>query len=157
MKKIPVDGAPAGPVMDAAVAEALGREPCDAWERVHHAPPIYMKDPDTCHHKNCYPAEMGVPPYSTDIAVAWEMESVLEVDAQADYVMALFNLVTDLDWGLHGFREAVFWGLAHATPLDRCRAFLKANGVTEIEMDVTGRMKGEGDALEGKKISRNRG
>ena len=134
MPKIPIDECPAGAEMDAAVAVALGWKLNDTGDEWLDAGGTYMKAAKYWR----IGGNDDILPWkpSTDIATAWEMESALEVDAQSDYVMALFNLVT-IDLGapdFYTFKKSVYWQMVHASPLDRCRAFLKTNGVEFIEV-----------------------
>jgi hypothetical protein len=127
MPKIPVDECPAGPHMDAAVAE-LGIQFPTSIE--------YDEDGNLrYYHSDGMWGEL-VSSYSTDIAAAWGFEKSLEVDQRFDYIMHLFNLVaTDLGApDFLTFNKAVYWRMTHASPLDRCRAFLKANGVEFVEV-----------------------
>lgn len=134
MPKTLVDECPAGPEMDAAVAEAADWVKNFLYDRDGLPKRTAYVDPSDDYREVVRDIATWHP--STDIAAAWKMESTLEVDQQADYVMALFNLVA-VDLGAPdscAFKKAVYWRMAHASPLDRCRAFLKANGIEYIEV-----------------------
>lgn len=123
MPKIPVDECPAGPAMDAAVAEALGYE-CACNECLFICP-IHSSDPDVKLH------------YSTDIAAAWEVIEYLRGET-------ISNLGIKIGWDDHfSIRVAGYWkryddwwydAEAETFPLAICRAFLKANGVEFVEV-----------------------
>ena len=75
----------------------------------------YLHSPDRPHF---------VSEYSTDIAAAWEVEQKIEeLKLRARYVQhlvaAMLGKEVDSD-------EDMWWLLAHASPLDRCRAAIKA-------------------------------
>jgi len=121
MPKTPVDEAPAGPEMDAAVAKVLGLNEFNDWpERWEHI---------ISHNWN----EMS---YSTDIAAAWGLwqqlakrfrwAEVMIIEASQS-AMTLYH-PTDSEFirPVEAFGETV--------PLAICRAFLKANGVEYIEV-----------------------
>jgi len=135
MPKIPIDEAPAGPAMDAAVAKALSYEVEWSPQPDGSSAPIYLVGTIVDLGVEL-PHWIIVPNYSIDIAAAWELEESLGVDQQSDYIMALFNLVTT-DLGAPGFlafKKAVYWRMVHAGPLNKCRAFLKASGVEYVEV-----------------------
>lgn len=76
-------------------------------------------------------AHQGVPNYSTNIAAAYAMETKIdELGLRDEYV-----------WALQQRIEAIasideWWGLVHATPMQRCLAALKAIGVNIEETNL---------------------
>jgi hypothetical protein len=141
MPKIPVDKAPAGPALDAAVAQVLG------W-------PVLRSDSPECKRDEDY-----LPPFlywnegwdrldlmrsredggiikwspSNDIAAAWEL--ALNPPESDDH-MAVHLLSVSQD--ARGFWWARFGNLPGAagdtTPLAITRAYLLAHGVTGVEV-----------------------
>jgi len=111
MPKTPIDEAPAGPAMDAAVAEALGYE-CVCDEESLDCPIHCDDDPWTKRR------------YSTDIAAAWKL-----VEREC------MRLGWTEDWGVPyaACRQLVCeYGEKHPEAI--CRAFLKANGIEFVEV-----------------------
>jgi len=140
MAKIPIDEAPAGPAMDAAVAEALGWLPYESdgvW---------YWKDmsdddfPYWNHHANGYGFVEDLKPWSpsTDIAAAWELAD--KISFRQDSTLGCFSVhcygwigeCWEAGWVDQPVGDVV--ARAHTAPLAICRAFLKANGVEYLEI-----------------------
>jgi len=127
MPKIPIDQAPAGPEMDAAVAKVLGLSEFNDWpERWEHI--ISHNWNETL--------------YSTDIAAAWELveniaqdgwrlelrAKLLHREAIRGYSLSFDKLMDDSTLDYICISECSSVALAI------CRAFLKANGVEYIEV-----------------------
>jgi hypothetical protein len=117
MVKIPVDECPAGAVMDTAVARILAR--LDGY------------DGDLVH---VFPSKE----YSKDIAAAWRLWELLS--RREPYSWALYSegenvTIEYYGEGYIGDREAGAgdWEREGKAPLVISRAFLKANGITEID------------------------
>lgn len=72
---------------------------------------VHWSDEDIWHENDQGEYE-SVPRYSTDISAAWEVESTIPEEKQRLYAMMLTNIAGT------GFN------LAHASPLDRCKAAL---------------------------------
>ena len=130
-----VDDCPAGPALDAAVAKALGCDVmmekyagrlaafCSCELREHENPTMYVSGMLKC--------------YSRDIAAAWELEQEMPyfklIRSSSTYWQC--KSVFCGDWLDHlcsscGCQSAD----AETVPLAICRAFLKAKGVTEVEI-----------------------
>jgi hypothetical protein len=126
MSKIPIDEAPAGPAMDAAVAEALGYE----YERGHLGIYVFSKrKPDETSEE--YEARSLFRP-STDIAAAWRLLENLKDER------GLLAMLTE--WPKDCWSIALFPApiennaMAKGISLAICRAFLKANGIEFVEV-----------------------
>lgn len=123
MPKTPVDECPAGPAVDAAVAEALGHKV------VLHYGQLMVKTPDGLH--------ADPEPYSTDIAVAWEaLEHLFQLNSLQDIHL---EHLEHTGWGISTCYNKVEggwdgWVYAETAPLAICRAFLKVNGIEYIEV-----------------------
>jgi hypothetical protein len=123
MPKMLVNEAPAGPAMDAAVAEVLGWENLH-WEEVdrgpnHYAPEGWWGDGP---NGECYLDRS----YSTDIAAAWELAE--------KYRHGGFGVGWSESWGMPYCMMDDAYEYAETAPLAICRAFLKANGVEFVEV-----------------------
>jgi len=71
---------------------------------------------------------MSVAPYSTDITAAWQVEEKIEeLKLKTRYVQALLSGMLVMDIEINSDEET-WWLLAHASPLDRSRAAIKAHG-----------------------------
>jgi hypothetical protein len=122
--KIKIDECPAGPAMDAAVAEVLGWENLH-WEEVdrgpnHYAPEGWWGDGP---NGECYLDKS----YSTDnIAAAWELLS------HFDEYIRICRTSNDI-WYFDTV-DLVIETQATSAPLAICRAFLKANGIEFVEV-----------------------
>lgn len=118
--KVPVDEYPAGPEMDAACAEAMGwepeyshRGPFNGWYRPGHRW-ISWEDWEP----------------STRIECAWELVESIRSEVRADSD-SWDEFVTDLNIQ-HNYKVSSL--LRELSVIDICRAFLKAKGITEIEV-----------------------
>lgn len=126
MPRILIDEAPAGPEMDAAIAEVLGgpRPPfgtvMTGWGLSRAWRPYNGL---WCPH-----------PFSTDIAAAWELVERLYVQWDG-----FFALLCDTGhWhceGVEDFMENRVHAIADTAPLAICRAFLRAHGVEYVEVE----------------------
>jgi hypothetical protein len=58
--------------------------------------------------------------YSSDIAAAYKLEAEIPEDQRIAYANELYKIISTVDYSECGLR----WGLAHATPAQRCRAYL---------------------------------
>ena len=66
----------------------------------------------------CFP----LPKWHCDIAAAWELEESLTPEERRRYADALLAMIPPYCF----VRYAEIWALIHATPTQRCRAYLKA-------------------------------
>ena len=131
MPKIPVDECPAGPALDATVAEALGLktkwfEYADSKMRLCLVGKTASGNVDW----------RSIPAYSTDIAAAWGLwdadMTIHRQDGQCHCILSPeYGLCMEL---LLSKASAV----ADTAPLAICRAFLKANGVEYVEVPGDG-------------------
>lgn len=119
MKRIPVDECPAGPWLDAAVAEAQGKIACDRWSPVNFPEPGYIK---VCWHDNCYPANYPAQ-YSRNIAAVWELVDEMYEEEDQEIFSRFMK-----EWMRAGL------GPAHLTVLRITRAYLKAKGIKFVEV-----------------------
>jgi hypothetical protein len=128
--KIKVDECPAGPAMDAAVAEALGWENLH-WKEMdrgpnHYAPEGWWGDGP---NGECYLAKS----YSTDITAAWELWSNLCTNWF--HAKLTFNDELHVTASLYRdsksvqYADSTIEAMAEDGMLAICRVFLKANGV----------------------------
>lgn len=130
MPKTPVDECPAGPAMDAAVAKALGYE-CVCDEEPSDCP-VHCNDPDVRFR------------YSTDISAAWGLDGLGWLwgfkEESRGLNVTIYNggvgtlACTFVEWD---GAKTTYELIKKAYALGRCRAFLKANGVTEILEEPT--------------------
>ena len=75
---------------------------------------------------------ISVPPYSTDISAAWQMEDrIAELGLIEEYCFQL-NSIANAHLDRDYFRQPQRWQLIHATPEDRCRAALKAVEMVDV-------------------------
>jgi hypothetical protein len=127
MARIPVDEVPAGPVMDAAVAEALGWKNLH-WKEVdrgsnHYAPAGWWGDGP---NGECYLNKS----YSTDIAATWELAPGI---LNGNHLTFVGN-----HWSVWHFDEYDNMpnddAIAETAALAICRAFLKTNGIEFVEV-----------------------
>jgi len=157
MSKIPIDEAPAGPAMDAAVAGALGYEVEWSPQPDGQKVPIYLDGEVNSRSGGRWigwrPNWRIVPEYSTDIAKAWELvEQIHQCINKAEdgdpdilpfdlgwYQRLRLNFGQRSGWwasfdarNIKGI-EPSFLCIAETAPLAICRAFLKANGVEYVE------------------------
>ena len=135
MSKTPIDEVPAGPALDAAVAEALG------WKWMAYPAPATGKMLRGLYPPRRYKEEFAakgdepvgvfdVLPYSTDIGTAWELIEELK---DKHKLLAIL-----MEWPKGWFVELChtpikYRGIADTASLAICRAFLKANGVEYVE------------------------
>lgn len=131
MPKIPVDECPAGPEMDAAVAEALDLtlQRRDGETRWLYLAGIYASEQDDwAEHEDW----RWVPSYSTDIAAAWELAEWATRNLFFRPGLCVPIASDNREWSCtFGAEENRAYG--ETVPLAICRAFLKANGVEYIE------------------------
>jgi hypothetical protein len=133
--KVPVDEAPAGSAMDAAVAEVLGWLPyeCDAiwyWKDMSDDDFPYYNYVAYSHNVHSYELEdVKVWSPSTDIAAAWEL-----LEGFTAQIATLSGGMWGVILGTHPM-EPTRSVKAETAPLAICRAFLRASGVIEIEVD----------------------
>ena len=123
MPKIPIDECPAGPAMDAAVAEALGWHWHDGRGT---AGPSYWEtaDGDTAYIWDFEP--------STDIVAAWELIENLKKRRPMVTIQLDGWGSTWICWVDNNNMNQ--WEKGETAPLTICRAFLKANGVEYVEV-----------------------
>ena len=121
-----------GPETDALVAEALGQH-IHEWKTKRFGPsPGWGKDwyCERCGkwgHKfsDVPPPDKGcVKPYSTDIAAAYEAEDALPVLKMEAYAGALEDVLKIPPVWDQARSLIHTWRIAHAPPLDRCKALL---------------------------------
>jgi len=128
MPKIPVDECPAGPAMDAAVAETLGFE--TKWFGYPNGSKILLCLVGKIASKHDGWTEQddwrSVPPYSTDIAAAWGLAESCRHSG--------FGVGWSEDWGAPYCMMGDTYEYGETVPHAICRAFLKANGVEYIEV-----------------------
>ena len=127
MPKISVNECPAGPEMDAAVAEVLGFK--TKWFESPDGSKILL----LCVERDDW---RSIPAYSTDIAAAWGLwdadMTIHRQDGQCHCILSPeYGLCMEL---LLSKASAV----ADTAPLAICRAFLKANGVEYVEVPGDG-------------------
>lgn len=141
MPTMPVDECPAGPAMDAAVAEALaiqgGR--CEPLLNVFSLTKNGWELQTRC--RWCWKEmENGVsdfcpkypfPPYSTDIAAAWELVEWCRTNLNSLATFIEWKKGWDINFS-NGSRA--YGSFAKTCPLAICRAFLEANGVEHVEV-----------------------
>lgn len=152
MKKIPIDEAPAGPEMDAAIARALG---CNVTIGKREGRQAAFCNCESREHENpiTYVSRM-LKRYSQDIEAAWELVEWLHqrIDEAEDgnpdalpFALAWYQRLR-LEFGrktgwwasfdarnIKGI-EPSFLCIAETARLAICRAFLKANGIEYIEV-----------------------
>lgn len=122
MAKIPIDEAPAGPAMDAAVAEVLG------WRQLS-----YRLWHDRDGRERWIDNKDGTWSPSTGIAAAWELFKKLR-ERQPPVTFQLDGW--DHHWVCWVDKEGINrWAKAQTASLAICRAFLKANGVEYLELE----------------------
>ena len=125
--KIDVRECEAGPVVDAACAEALG----------------FVELPQGDYgsewlHVETGAMPMGLPKYSTEIAPAWELVEAMGEKwfvVQVEMVRGSHCSCIVFDWSIEARDGNVAEGYANTMPLAICRAFLLAHGVTELEVE----------------------
>jgi hypothetical protein len=120
MPKIPVDECPAGPEMDAAVAEALGFK-TKGFEYADGSKIFLCLVGKTASGNVAW---RSIPAYSTDIAAAWVL-------AEKERMRIGWTEAWDVPYA--ACRELIC-EYADKHPLAICRAFLKANGVEHVEV-----------------------
>lgn len=146
MPKIPVDEAPAGPWLDAAVAQALGHlvahqpdfgrwfiaSDADALQEGLNHGEFWEDITDPVRVRYC----STMPKYSSRIEAAWELVEKLVPDFRCD-LTSRYNHSPErnmVEWGASFVGEGGhFVGYAPDAPLAIARAYLKAKGMTEIE------------------------
>jgi len=118
-----VESMPVDKEMDVLVAEkVMGRVPCTAWDVFRFAPPAFIKDAESCEHKDCYP--LGFPAdYSTYIAAAWQVvEKVITGTVWECYLTHQFDGWSCL---FAAPNKPDVYGVGETAPLAICRAALK--------------------------------
>jgi len=133
MTKIDVLEAEAGPELDAACARKLGFKlirMVRGWTRS-----MMVVDGHVSH---------SLPHYSEHIIAAWGLGAAVE--DMGTYLTALITVINhdrgltpnDFEIGCSGMNWVLtdedVWALVHATPHQRARAFLLANGIKELEV-----------------------
>jgi len=145
MPKIPVTQAPAGPALDAAVAEARGWQILvmdnnafwvtygehDMWSASGYLSLL----PDEGWIKEPLPiyGEKGIWNPSTDIAAAWELVEEKKSEIMAKDWVDFCDILKELILPNSGWRDeyALLSGLS---PLTITRAYLKAKSIEEIDI-----------------------
>jgi hypothetical protein len=61
--------------------------------------------------------------WTTDITAAWELESEIPEDQRREYVTCLGEIIMH-DNPIGARADSIYWSFAHATPEQRCRAYL---------------------------------
>ena len=136
MTKTPIDDFPAGPLLDAEVARILGwtelrkMENCDDWKGKPPGGPWYV-----------------IPRYSVDIGAAWRLDEIAREKLDRCWVY-ITNVMLGPEYKEEGF-SVIFHEcgkpLSHkpsiyghsegqTLPLAITRAFLKSQGVEEVEV-----------------------
>jgi hypothetical protein len=110
MTRVPVDQAPAGPALDAVVAEMQYTD--------------VVIDLDHCRMVSSE-GICEIPRYSTDIAVAWELVEDVRKSGWADFIDELEAGADSID---------PFEVFHYLSPLTITRAYLKAKGIEEIDI-----------------------
>ena len=123
MPKIPIDECPAGPALDATVAEALGFK--TRWFEYADGSEILLLVGKTASGNVDW---RSIPAYSTNIAAAWEL-------AEKERMRIGWTEAWDVPYA--ACRELIC-EYADKHPLAICRAFLKANGVEYVEVPGDG-------------------
>jgi len=128
--KIPIDEVPAGPILDAAIAELHG------WQRIGIE--LWPPDIDPYMPENrlkCWEISEVVgstrpPYYSINIAAAWELIEDIFGNYSHEVTIEFGWLKNPVyAWHCHmGLVDAI----ADTAPLAICRAYLKAKGIAEI-------------------------
>lgn len=126
--------------IDALVAEAMGWVWQITADDYHEGPVRWLVPPDSpriglVEASGNEPLSdgwaYGLPHYTADIAAAMDAEEWLSTKRPEhlwDYARALEEICLNVT-GFYYCDEHRWWLLAHATPLQRCLAFLKAMGV----------------------------
>lgn len=139
MPKIPVDECPASPAMDAAVARALGLKV--DWSEQPDGRKVAIYLGGEIDSKDGYGRWIGWRPnwcivaqYSTDIAAAWGL--LPKMQSAYGILLGILHDVTECK--IMKNNKPII-GRAEGEAIKRdahaiCRAFLKANGVEEIEV-----------------------
>jgi hypothetical protein len=128
MPKIPVDEAPAGLHMDAAVAEVFETEPpfgSKAWGA------------SILGYWEAYNGIWYPRPFSTNIAAAWEVITEARKIGFGFTISDNANRFAEhIDCRFWRLRDDMRRGIAieGVAPLAICRAFLQANGVEHVEV-----------------------
>ena len=136
MTRVPIDQAPAGPALDAAVAGAQGKRVkwmenaigLSAWP-AYFAGLMSSRDTDWISQADW----RGVPEYSTDIAAAWELMEAKRAEMMAKDWIDFCDILKELILRNSGWRD-VYALLSGLTPLAITRAYLKAKGVETIDI-----------------------
>jgi len=126
MSKISVDDFPSGPRLDAEVARILG------WTELQE-----MKHCDDWKGKNPEGHPYMIPRYSMDIGAAWKLvERITQKEFLSVITLYLDESATVSfeDCSTKNIRCASILADGSTIPLAITRAFLKANGVKEIEV-----------------------
>ena len=119
-----VESMPAGKEMDILVAEkVMGEVPCIAWSVYRSAPPMFIKDAESCGHKDCYPLDFPAH-YSTNIAAAWQVvEKVMTGTVWECYITQQFDGWSCL---FAAPDKSDAYGVGESASLAICRAALLA-------------------------------
>jgi hypothetical protein len=150
--EVDVREAPAGPEMDAACAEAMG------WRIVEIDVPLIISNMRAEPGDRLWLSPAGdmfwpsnLPCWSLYIAATRELVEAMDnggtvyddaTEMQREFIDALIRLLGIdshlLYWnGEDWFTFRGLWTLVSAGPLNICRAFLLAHGVTELEYEET--------------------
>jgi len=136
--KVDVRECEAGPVVDAACARARGRTVrlTERGDGKLHYEAFYEK------YGHVSSVWLPVGDYSTMIGAAWELVEAVAADKKLReaFIDAMWELLDldryeEWDWDSYWIDPEAYWLLMTASPLDRCRAFLLAHGVTELEVE----------------------
>jgi hypothetical protein len=128
MAKTPVDETPAGPEMDAMIADTLGltirrQQWPDGLSRFEYFAGTYANEYDGwAEHEDW----RHVLPYSTDIAAAWELLGHFD-----DYIRVCRTSNDIFYFDIPNLSIEI---QATSAPLAICRAFLKVNGVEYVKV-----------------------
>ncbi|MGD8499539.1 MAG: hypothetical protein PVJ86_02765 [Phycisphaerales bacterium] len=138
--KVPVDECPAGPEIDAAVAQALGYEVQWSPQPDGFRAPIYLVGTITWYDDGVdRPHWTIVPNYSLEIAAAWELierlkDKAFDVSLEIRWDFSCWAACFFGDWTSGYGGDAIYRAEGETAPLTISRAFLKANGMEYVEV-----------------------
>lgn len=133
MSKILVDECPAGPEMDAAVAEVLTGHSFDGIGKIETRDGTIAEFCRICGKPKGYHGRL---PYSTDIAAAWPVHraACAMLFSKRRLYFEAIQEQTRLEDGSLVVWPDVLVTLADIFPEAICRAFLKVSGIEHVEM-----------------------